>query len=243
MKPKLFAGSLLVLAALLLFCSQVSAQDGKKIKGDGNIRSETRNIGDFSRIDCPGSFHIFIKQGSTPGLKVEGDENLLPYISTSMDGKTLTVKAQDHTQLDPSRPVAIYLTVKQLEAVNLSGLSKVETENTLHSPHLRLAISGSGQLNIKVEGKSLNVDISGTGKVHMEGHMAETEYRISGTGDVEADDLVSDRTRVLISGIGKLRVNTREKLNVSISGTGKVWYKGNPAVSQAISGIGKIAQG
>lgn len=235
--------SLAALVAIALLCNQSCAQGNKKIKGNGNIRSETRGTGDFSRIDCPGSFHIFISQGNNTAVKVEADENLLPHIVTRVKGNTLTIKTENRVSLNPSKPINVFVTVKQLEALHLSGSSIVTTQNTLYCPQLSVAVSGMARLDLRVDGQSLGTDISGTGKIHLQGKVTETEYRISGTAEVDAGDLVSDSTSVLISGIGKLHVNSQEKLNVSISGTGKVWYKGHPSISESVSGIGKIQPG
>src|SRR5690242_20167523 len=161
--------SLAAVVAVTLLFNQSCAQGNKKIKGNGNIRSETRSIGDFSRIDCPGSFHIFISQGNEPAVKVEADENLLPHIVTRVKGNTLIIKTENRVNLNPSKPIDVFVTVKQLEALNLSGSSIVTTQNTLHCSEFTVAVSGMGRLDLTVDGKSLGTDISGTGKIHLQG--------------------------------------------------------------------------
>jgi hypothetical protein len=232
--------SIAILTGLLLIFTQGFAQHHGNIKGDGNIKSQARAIKDFSRVDCSGTFHIFITQGNNTSVKVEADQNLLSYIITEVSGDKLTIKTKKNVNINPSRPVNVYLSTKQIKALNLSGVCKVQTQNTLQADHLKVGISGSSDMNLQLKSTSFTSDISGTGKLTLQGNTTSAAYNISGTADVKATDFISDNTEVQISGMGKLHVNASKKLEVSVSGMGKVWYKGKPAISESISGMGKV---
>lgn len=229
-----------LLFSSVLLATSCSAQH--RITGNGNIQTQSRSANNFTRIDCSGSFTIFLTQANSTGVKIETDENLFPYIITEVKGDKLVLKTKKGVNIKPSKSVKVYLTMKNIEALNVSGASKIQSQNMLQTDELKLSVSGSADMNLQLKTNSLSTDISGAGKMDVKGNATSTEYHISGTADVKADDLVTDNTEVHISGTGKLHVNAQKKLDVSISGIGKVWYKGNPEVAESVSGMGKIAK-
>ena len=77
--------SILLLAAILSV-STINAQwwGGKKIKGNGNMTTETRNTGDYEGIKCAGSMDYILVAGKEGNIKLEGESNLLEYIVTEI---------------------------------------------------------------------------------------------------------------------------------------------------------------
>lgn len=212
----------------------------QRITGNGNIQSQMRETGNFHKIDCSGTFHVFLTQGNETQVKVETDENLLPYVITEVNGNTLDLKIKKDISVNPSKSIKVYITLPELDALNVSGVCKVQSQNTLQSDHLKIGVSGTADMDLKISTASLKTAISGTAKMNLQGKATFAEFQISGSGNVMADNLIADNTEAHISGMGKLHVNAQKKLKVSISGMGKIWYKGNPAVNESISGMGKI---
>ncbi len=70
----LFFGS-----TILHSCSNVF---NKTISGNGRFNEERRNVGSADKIRSYGNFNVTILQGSSPSVKIEADENLIPYILT-----------------------------------------------------------------------------------------------------------------------------------------------------------------
>lgn len=212
----------------------------QRVTGNGNIQSQVRETGSFNKIDCSGTFHIFLTQGNETQVKIETDENLLPYIITEVNGNTIDLKIKKDISVNPSKSINVYITLPELVALNISGVCKAQSQNTLQSDHLKIGVSGTADMDLKINTETLKTIISGTAKMNLQGKATSAEFQISGSGNVMADDLVADNTEAHISGMGKLHVNAQKELKVSISGMGKIWYKGNPAVNESISGMGKI---
>jgi Protein of unknown function (DUF2807). len=63
---------------------------------------------------------------------------------------------------------------------------------------------------------------------------------VSGSGDVHAYDLLSEDTKVRVTGSGDADVFASVSLDVSVAGSGDVRYKGNAKVSSNISGSGGV---
>ncbi|MEJ7679457.1 MAG: hypothetical protein WKG06_16670 [Segetibacter sp.] len=70
----------IVYAAFIAAISSTSCNfTGETIDGNGNLKSEIRNVGNSSSINVLGGMDVFVDQGA-PSVKVEGDENILKYI-------------------------------------------------------------------------------------------------------------------------------------------------------------------
>src|SRR6201999_3273099 len=99
---KLFCMRKLLTAIMLPLLFAVPACDLiniNTIQGNGHVATETRSISEASNIESHGSFDVQLVQGSTPSLKVEADDNLIPYIITeNVDGK-LIIRTKEHTGL------------------------------------------------------------------------------------------------------------------------------------------------
>lgn len=238
MKQKVLMLPLTLFAIMSLSLNTAFAQN--HIRGNGNITSANREIGAFNDLELSGSYHVYISQGSQPSLKIETDENLMPYIITEVHGNKLEIKSKEHVSINPSKEVDVYLTVAQLKKMGVSGSSKIETKNTLSGDDLRIDISGSSDLDLDLKVNSLVTHMSGASKVKLSGSANSAEYNTSGSSNVKADDMVSDDTQINVSGSGKLNVYAQKNLNVNISGMGDVTYKGHPAVTQAVSGMGHV---
>lgn len=228
-----------VLGGILLLGRQGMAQH---INGDGNMKTQQREVSDFHGISNSGPFDILLTQGGSPSLKVEADENILPYIITEVNGGTLVLKTKKGAQIRPSHKITISVTTKSIDEIKISGVGSLKGTNTLKTEHLDLGISGSANIDLSLQTGAFRADISGTAKAQLRGSATQTDFRISGTADIDALDMSSDDANIAVSGVGKVHINAQKKLDARISGVGKIWYKGNPAITQSVSGMGSIKQ-
>ena len=68
-----------------MFVASVStACNDETIKGNGNVKSESRTAQNFDKISNGGSIDVEITQGTSESVTVLTDENLLPYIITEV---------------------------------------------------------------------------------------------------------------------------------------------------------------
>jgi hypothetical protein len=211
-RNKLWRLPIILVAAWTTSCAVVS--------GSGNVITESRNVSGFSAVDMSGDAELQIEATGTESLTVTADDNLMPYLRSSVFGSRLILDTREHVNLEPTRNIVYKLTVKSLDGVNVSGDGVVEAKG-INSERLRISISGDG-------------------KVTIAGNAGEQEISISGDGAYQAQNLNSKTARVDISGDGKAILAVAEKLDANLSGDGSVEYIGNPAVTQHISGDGSI---
>jgi hypothetical protein len=216
---------------------------GGPVRGSGVIVSEKRDVPAFDGVSIDYPAVVTIRQGDTPAVTVEGDDNLLPQLTTRVVDGTLQIKSVGidwNKRVTPSREVRINLTVKDLGQIDLSSAGSVTVEG-LHTAVLKLSVSGAGSVTLsEITVQTLTVDLSGAGSVTADGTAQSIALDISGLGSFAGGSLQAQKATVDISGMGGATVWVSEQLTADISGTGSVSYYGTPQIIRDISGLGSV---
>lgn len=206
--------------------------------GSGNVISETRQLRGFHSIRLTTNSTVNITQGSRQSIEIRGDDNIIPLIETEVSSGTLTISSKWGPM--PISGVEINITMKDIEALHVSGSGKIFGENLIEADNADLKVSGSGDISLELNVNSISAKISGSGEIGLSGKTETLDIGISGSGDFYAFDLSAEDVYVTVSGSGNCEVNASEKLDVKISGSGDVEYTGNPRINSKISGSGSL---
>lgn len=228
--------------SLFIFSAFTVAGFNEKIKGNGNIKQEARTAGSFKSISTSGSYNVYIQQGSGHDIKVEADDNILPYIVTEVNGNTLDIHTKRGYDVRPTKSINIYVTMDEVERLTSSGSGGFYGKGALKGGNVAFSFSGSTIVDLDINASKLKVELSGSTRLNLKGAIAAVDYDISGSGHVEALELQSSDVDIDISGSGRLDVNAEKKLAVSVSGSGTVRYKGSPSINQSSSGQAKVTK-
>jgi hypothetical protein len=237
--------SLWTVVVLLLAAGCGLLQRGERvITGSGRVTTEARTVAGIERVALEGLGEVELHQGAAEALTIEAEDNLLPLITSVVDAGTLRLgfdRATWRDTLRPTAPIRFVLTVRDLEAFDLSGSGSLHA-SSLQASRLSLRLSGAGDLTVDhLESSALDVRIEGTGSVSVAGQAAEQTLAITGSGQYHAGDLDTQTTSVTISGSGDAVVWARDDLSIDISGSGTVSYWGDPHISRReIGGTGDI---
>lgn len=182
-----------------------------QLYGSGNIVTENRSVDDFDRLSIRGTGIVHLSQGAQPSLSISADDNLIQYISTTVQGRTLVFDLTDDGRsqnLDPSRPFEFDLVVVNIEGIQISGSADVRG-TSLATGVLDLAIDGSGDIRFEtLTTSNLDLSIDGSGDVQIKsGATGDLSIRIGGSGDIEMADLTADLIEVDIFGSGNLELS------------------------------------
>ena len=119
---------LCMIFSTLLVALLLSACGFSVINGSGNIRTESRPVSDFTAVNFTGFGELTFVQGEAEALTIETDDNLLPYIKTTVSRGTLTIGFDDGARtplLRPSDSIRYQLTVKTLTALDSSNAGQL----------------------------------------------------------------------------------------------------------------------
>jgi len=226
---------LFLIALMALSCGKINS-----VEGNGKVVNVQRTVmKDFTEVDLDGDFSVIIIQDSVNSVQVEAESNLMPYILTGIDGNKLIIKTHNTWNLRNNLPVRIYVHIRSLTGVELSGSGNMECDNIVTS-NISTDISGSGNLTLGVAAQTMDANISGSGKMFISGNVNNATFHISGSGNVQAVNYIINSCNAHISGSGKIYVTVNNLLKADISGSGSIYYSGNPTVTTNISGSGKV---
>ena len=232
------------------------------IRGSGDVIEETREVRDFTSVALATVGNLHIEQGEEEGLRIEAEDNIMSNIEVEVNGSTLEIGTKANVNLRPTKAVRFYLTVKELDAISLSGSGDIEAPG-LKAADLSLAITGSGNANLQdldaddfslnvtgsgdadaedLSADHLTVNITGSGDVDISGRVDQQEITVSGSGNYQARDLETAEARVRIGGSGTATIWVTDSLDVRIGGSGSVRYAGSPAITSSVTGSGNLRQ-
>lgn len=205
--------------ALSLLAVISTGCDWRGIRGNGNVKTETRQIGAFTRIDAGGFYEIDWKPGA-PSLSITTDENLLPYVDTNVAGGTL--KIQTHDQVYTHNGIKIVVTSPSLVGADLSGALKLEAT--------------------QLHGDRFSLETSGASKVNLSGTTTRLLASLTGASKLSAESLQAQDVEIAVTGAGRADIFASRSVKAAITGAGKVNYAGHPKeVQKRVTGAGKIS--
>ncbi|HVY74979.1 MAG TPA: head GIN domain-containing protein [Puia sp.] len=217
---------------------------GKRIRGNGVIKTEERSVSPFKSVEASGAIKLMVSQGDLKPVKLEGDENILPYVEIRQNGDEIEIGTRRGYNLSPSNDLIVYVTAPVYDHIEVSGASDIKGQTKIVNPDaLSLEASGAGDIEMEVDAPKIDAGISGSGSIRLKGQTKELGIDLSGAGHAYCFDLLSENTKVDISGAGSAEVYASVKLQAEVSGVGNVRYKGNAQnVTQQVSGAGSVSK-
>ncbi|MBL7877102.1 MAG: DUF2807 domain-containing protein [Cyclobacteriaceae bacterium] len=188
---------------------------------------ETRNVDTFTKIAFRVPGKLYIKQGSVQKVELQGDKEVLSKIETEVNGGRLSIGRENRNwrmwDWDDDK-ITVYITVKDIEGISVSGSGDAVSEGVLKTGDLDLNVSGSGNLEIEADANGLvEANVSGSGNVYVKGNCRALESKVSGSGNVRIAGNITERADVNVSGSGKIMASgTAREIRTTISGSGEV---------------------
>lgn len=209
------------------------------IKGNGNITKENRIITDFSDLEVSGAYKVYLTQGSSTSLTIEGDENLMQYVTIKNVDNDLIIGSKEN--LNPTKKMIIYLTFNKLNSIDLSGACELISQDQLTFDEIKLEGSGACEYDMNVVANTVNFDFSGASEIKMKGRANKVNFDASGASRIKCFNFVIQECNVDLSGASEAKLNVIKNLSIDISGASLVEYKGGAKiVKQETSGASSI---
>jgi putative autotransporter adhesin-like protein len=206
------------LLILLVFAAGCHHGMRSQIKGSGKRVSQKREVSAFTAISTEGAFTIEVTCQKDLSLEVEGDDNILDFVTAEVSNNVLRLR--NKKDYSPSEPVAFKISVPNLEGLTVLGAGKVDIKGINND---KFEIDSSGAPSISVAGTTKVIDIDTTG-----------------AGKIDTHNLHAARAVVDSRGVSKVDLDVSDQLDVKIAGPSQVTYKGDPVVNKSINGPGKV---
>lgn len=232
--------------SIVLFLSSfaINSQNwgnGEKVKGNGNIITETRTTSEYDEISAGGSFDVVLVKGKEGSIKIEGEENIIPFIEIEVKNGNLQIKYKRNANISTTKKMTITVPFTKISKVSLGGSGSITNENVIKTTDFSASLGGSGNIKLTIETTSMSVNIGGSGNIELSGKTNEFECSVAGSGNVNAFDLNAEVTNATIAGSGNIKTTVTKKIKAKVVGSGNIYYSGNPAEKDVKSvGSGKI---
>ena len=219
----------LLFSALAIAVLQPSAFSQSEAKTDNeNMVTREVPVSSFDQLKANGIFQLQLSQGDKESVRIEADESLQPLFEVKNEGDRLIIsmKKVNDKQLKGKGKMKVYLTFKNLKAMDLGVVGNITSTGTLHFTDLHLKNESVGNISLQLTATNLTMNNSSVGNVALSGEAEAATFRNSGVGSLEAAAFVVQNIDIENDGVGNAEVNAAKKLSVKQSFLGKVSNKG-----------------
>ncbi len=207
-----------ILCSLATGCHYAAKMHG--VTGSGVRKVEKRELSSFTSISTDGAFEIDVVCQQAQTLEIEGDDNLLPMVSTDVSNGVLRIN--NVGSYSTRTPMKIKISVPNIEGISANGAGTIEVS--------------------RLKNDKFDIDSNGAPTIRVSGETKELEIDANGAGKVDAHKLRASRAEVDSKGVAKVEVFASDVLNVTVSGPSQVIYDGDPEVNQTVNGPGSVKQ-
>lgn len=226
-------------ACFALFFSSCGWDTFECEKVTGDVVTEAVALDYFHSVKLRGSADVYITQGDSLQIEVEGPEDALKWLNDDVSNQTWVIDF-DKCLRNLNEEIIVRITMPDIELLSISGSGLIFGENTFVINDLKTRISGSGKIDLILDADDIESTISGSGDIQMEGVAQDLDVKITGSGDVKAYDLELENGKILIGGSGSAKVTVSDNLEIDIVGSGDVYYKGYPELDSNVTGSGSV---
>lgn len=214
------------------------------ITGNGIHKTEYRKVTGFTGINVKGfPDSVILQQDSFFLVKVEVDENLLPYLMTENKDGILTIYQKENTTISigGNNVIKVFISAPVFRHLETSSPCTIYSKNTLSAADsVTIKMNGYNGMNLTLSAQDVKADLTGDAIIFLQGKTKNLAVNASGLANVFLYNLLSDNTKLNLSGAGDIQVSAKSKLDIKLSGSSEVLYRGDPVVTQNISGSGSI---
>jgi len=198
----------------------------------GKPSSITITVPYFDQISVYDDINVFLSTGPQEQVEIQGGENLIKNIGTTVSNGVLTLKNNnicDWLRSYKKSTINVYLTMPDITYITSYGYGNIQSTDTLNASSFQIKTNSSGDINLIVHSVTVNTHLFGSGDLTLSGITANfTCNFFSGTGFLYCDKLQSQYTFLSTATIGDCYITSSGRMDVAIFKQGNVYYAGNP---------------
>lgn len=208
-----------VITAFMTFGMERTSFAMDCVQGSGRVETHQRTLARFTAIRVAGGFTVYVRSHAERSVEITGDDNILPFVITSVENDELSVRAEG----------SICLRSKLTLRISLENLT-------------RISFTGANEAYISgIDTKVFTVAAAGASDIYLDGATDTFTARLAGAVTLHADKLRTLASRISARGACEAFVFASRHLTTEIRGAGTVSCYGNPPeIVKSISGAGQL---
>lgn len=233
-----------IATALFSSCQIKDIQIGGGVEGNGNVTTQTREVGsNFSKIDANKGLIVTVEQSDQYSVEVEADENLQEHITTKVENGTLIITTDEN--IDDATAKDIHVKMPSLTEIQTSSAATIETRGTYKGVGSSITVktSSGSEANLDLEFDSINCETSSGSSLKVKGKALKLTTDSGQGSSIDAQNLlVNDIVSEASSG-SSTDVHPIVSLDAKASSGSTISYRGSPTkVTKEASSGGSVSK-
>jgi len=209
---------------------------GPSVKGNGNVKEEVRQVGEFDHVKVSRGMNVYITQGSPAKVVVIADSNLHELIETKVEGGVLKITTKENIRWAEEKKVMV--TVEKLTGVGANSGGNVWSQSQIKADDLELDANSGANLTMDVDAVTLSADCSSGANIKLSGLAKEADLGTSSGANLKGEKLIVNQCKMSASSGGNVSSTVTGKLDAHASSGGNIAYYGEPTSTNVNSSSG-----
>ncbi len=217
------------------------------------VTKKVLELPEFKSIYVNSGYTVYLKQTNKNEVSVEALTEIFTVSTIKVENGILMINIERKPE-DPNKSIwakiddlkmnptmKLYVSMKNVNELQVNGSGKIIAENSIASDNLLLAVNGSGNMELDIKGNLVKAEVTGSGSLILKGYATTIDAYISGTGILKAFDCQVETAKVKISGSGSGEVHASTSIEATVFGSGSVKHKGNTKnTNKKVYGSGSV---
>ena len=196
------------------------------IKGEGEVRTETRTVGDFNKIKASRGLRVILSDGPTGEVKVQANDNLHDIIITEVENNTLIIKSEKNIRRADAKNIMV--NVSNLKGIKSSSGAAVRSNDEIKTAEIDLDASSGSNINIDVFAKEVVCSSSSGSTIKVSGETGRVIADSSSGSNINTSDLKSGSCEASSSSGSSIKLYCENTIVAKASSGSSIRYKGSP---------------
>jgi hypothetical protein len=220
-----------LIALLIVACNKPNAPDCLQLAGE--FGEEWRSTESYDKIEIRDNIHVILMDSSVSKIKVEGPINLIPEITTRIEGGVMIIQNENSCNAIRSYKNQYTVTIyaPKFPAIENAGTGDISSGNLLSIDYLFIENKRSaGKINLHVVADSIRVlNTTGYSDIELRGTCHTSYLFHQGLGIFDASALFTTKTFINSNSINDAHVQFTEYLFAALQSNGNIYYSGPSA--------------
>jgi hypothetical protein len=193
----------------------------------GPMTDEERNVPDFDRLKVSSGIDVKLSQGNRHQVIIRANEDIIDDVESEVVNGTLKLNV-DRNWFRGGASVKAEITFVELNSIDVSAGSDVESEGLLNFEDLEIEASAGSDLRLNLEAYEVKLRTSSGSDANLKGAATYFEARASSGSDISAYDFEVENAVLECSSGSDVKANVSRTMKVKASSGSDIHYRGDP---------------
>lgn len=208
--------------------------------GTGDQITECRPAEAVKHINLSGLGNLYLEQSNRPYIKVTADDNILPYLITTITNNVLNIYVKPGFSVSSKKSINYTIGMPYISSLSTSGSTALIIPSFDSSKNIEIHTSGSSTISATIRTPLLKITGSGSSNIKIQGIVPTQKVHLSGGNTYNAENVITNHIKIHMSGAAKATLVATELIEGSASGATKLFIKA-PQQRITVSGVSHIS--